>query len=168
MGLDMYLTKRIYIGSQYKHNKITGTINLKKNNKKIEINKNKINSIIEDVYYWRKSNAIHNFFVDNVQEGINNCQNYFVPYEKLKLLFKYIREDLKYLDNIKKIKKDSNNTEYYIFENVKIDKLKLKPLSGFFFGSTNIDNWFYHDLKNTLEKLEPIIDEYSEYYYRSS
>lgn len=30
MGLDMYLTKRIYIGAQYRHNNVKGVINLTK------------------------------------------------------------------------------------------------------------------------------------------
>ena len=36
--------------------------------------------------YWRKSNQIHNWFVDNVQDGEDNCSAYYVSREQLEEL----------------------------------------------------------------------------------
>lgn len=58
MGLDQYLSKRIYIGAEYKHRKITGSLSLKNDGKPIKINRKRVSEIIEKVGYWRKSNQI--------------------------------------------------------------------------------------------------------------
>lgn len=78
MGLDMYLTKKIYIGGNYEWNKVEGIVDIKKDNKQIPIDLSKVTYIDEQVAYWRKANAIHKWFVDNVQEGNDNCQSYYV------------------------------------------------------------------------------------------
>ena len=56
MGLDMYLLK----------------------NKNFDFGK--------EVCYWRKSNAIHNWFVNNIQDGKDDCGLYPVSKEKIKEL----------------------------------------------------------------------------------
>lgn len=167
MGLDMYLTKKIYVGAHYEHRQITGKINIFTNGEKIDVDLNKVNEISERVYYWRKCNAIHQFFVDRVQDGEDDCKEYYIDYDVLLLLFQYIREDLEYLDSLEKDYK-SEDKSYYIFKDLDAEALNLIPKSGFFFGSTEIDSYFYNDLKNTLEELEPLIDSNSKYYYSSS
>ena len=39
-----------------------------------------------ELAYWRKANQIHKWFVDNVQEGVDNCGEYYVSHEKLQEL----------------------------------------------------------------------------------
>ncbi len=69
MGLDMFLTKEYYIKNwdfmkpEEKHE-----ITITKGGKPSTIENTKINSVIVDVAYWRKANAIHKWFVENVQE----------------------------------------------------------------------------------------------------
>lgn len=36
-----------------------------------------------NVGYWRKANAIHQWFVENVQEGVDDCGHYYVKLEQL-------------------------------------------------------------------------------------
>jgi hypothetical protein len=43
--------------------------------------------VIEEVMYWRKANQIHKWFVDNVQDGVDDCKEYWVSEEKLQELF---------------------------------------------------------------------------------
>jgi hypothetical protein len=48
----------------------------------------------------------------------------------------------------------------------------LPPQAGFFFGGTDIDEWYWNDLKNTITQLErvfalPEVDKLS-FYYSSS
>jgi hypothetical protein len=99
--------------------------------------------------YWRKANQIHKWFVDNVQGGVDDCGNYYVSHEKLKTL----------LDLVNRALAERNPT-------------LLSPQGGFFFGSTDIDEWYWKDLKNTKTKLERIfaLPEMSKlsFYYSSS
>ncbi len=44
---------------------------------------NKVTYIIEDCGYWRKANGIHAWFVQNVQEGEDDCKEYYVSQSKL-------------------------------------------------------------------------------------
>ena len=99
--------------------------------------------------YWRKANQIHKWFVDNVQRGIDDCGEYYVSHEKLQAL----------LDLVNRALAERNPT-------------LLSPQGGFFFGSTDIDEWYWKDLKNTKTKLERIfaLPEMSKlsFYYTSS
>ena len=150
MGLDMYLKKYIYVGANYDHNNVTGEISLKKDDKPIKINLKRVSYIVEEVAYWRKSNSIHGWFVDNVQEGKDDCKEYYVSKEKLQEL----------LDLCKKVLKNPRQHQHLI-----------QPRSGFFFGSTdNIDDYVY-DLKKTVNQLEEVLKEKEgifDYYYQSS
>ena len=83
--------------------------------------------------YWRKANQIHKWFVDNVQGGEDNCGEYYVSQDKLIELLAICKHSL---------------------ENK--DPSLLPPESGFFFGSTDIDQWYWKQLENTIEQLERI------------
>lgn len=197
MGLDMYLTRKIYFGGEYEHNNISFD-NLKENEKKLTIKQEivnyktkevtktntislstkDINTIESRIGYWRKANAIHKWFVDNVQDGNDNCEEHWVSEEKIEELYKLcikvmtIKEKiLTYIDDEKsitdeKIKKDD------------LEKLieLLPSQKGFFFGSTNYDEYYFYDVENTIEICSKCLDIsknnentfYSDFYYRSS
>ena len=117
-----------------------------------------ISEVAHDIYgvsvdvtcaYWRKANQIHAWFVDNVQRGEDDCGDYYVSHEKLKELLNTVNSAL------------ANR-----------DPSLLQPRAGFFFGSYDIDEWYWNDLKNTKEQLERIfaLPEMSElsFYYTSS
>lgn len=93
-------------------------------------------SIFHEVCYWRKFNALHNWFVNNVQNGVDNCQSY-------ELTKKHIESCLDVLRIVDKTK----------------DASLLEPKSGFFFGSVNVDEYYFTDVKNSIEKLENLLDE---------
>lgn len=62
----MYLNKKKYISSSNRGNlDISGVEG---------INPEKVKEITEEVGYWRKANAIHGWFVDNVQKGNDDCK----------------------------------------------------------------------------------------------
>ena len=42
--------------------------------------------VFEQVGYWRKANAIHRWFVQNVQDGVDDCGTYIVTREQLEQL----------------------------------------------------------------------------------
>ena len=77
MGLDMYLSKKTYV-KYWEHN---GDDNYKvevtKNGQPVNIDPKKVSYIVEEAGYWRKANQIHNWFVQNVQNGNDDCGSYF-------------------------------------------------------------------------------------------
>ena len=109
--------------------------------------------------YWRKANAIHGWFVRECQGGEDNCQSYYVPREKLVQLQNSCRAVLLVHAGANK-------------EDVAIDH-GLSPTQGFFFGSTEMDEYYDQDLKYTIEMLDHVLSiipdelDYS-FYYTSS
>jgi len=143
MGLDMYLTAKRYIWSHRKEDqkiKVVGA-NIPKGFELKEISVR--------AAYWRKENAIHKWFVENVQENEDDCKEYFVEVSKLKELLALVTAALK--------NKDSG---------------ELPTQEGFFFGGTDYDEWYWEGLKGTKEILTKILKEFNEkdweFYYRSS
>ena len=102
-----------------------------------------------NVAYWRKSNQIHNWFVINVQRGEDDCGEYYVSHNKLKELV---------------------NTCTLAITNK--DPNLLPPREGFFFGSTDVDEYYWGDIMDTIKQLQPIVDrpdfENLSFYYQSS
>ena len=181
MGLDMYLYKRIYVGNKYRkpENKVQviipendgGTFPINKKS----FNPNKIAYIVEEAAYWRKSNSIHNFFVQEVQGGTDDCGEYYVKNEVLQRLVEFCKEDIKYLESLPYQLEtytdfiSKQEKQYKVYENVDEYKINLEPTSGFFFGSTEFDEFYVDDLKKTVEMIEPLLeDKSSDYYYTSS
>lgn len=143
MGLDMYLHKSWYIGAEYGWNQIAGEINLTKNGKRIPINLGKLSTIKEEVAYWRKANHIHKWFVDNCQDGEDDCREAWVSHEQLQELL----DTCKTILNAPKSQRDS------------LAKELLPTQSGFFFGGTEYGEWYYEDLEYTVKTLEPLLKE---------
>ena len=145
MGLDQYLEAEKYLSAYSPEDKEPreAIMNLYpgKTPKKIRF----------EAGYWRKANAIHQWFVDNCQNGVDQCQDTYVPREKL-------QELLALCKTVGKSKKKAAEL--------------LAPQGGFFFGSTDIDQYYFQDLKDTIETLERVLaDEFfksCDFYYRSS
>jgi len=184
MGLDMYLTKRIYVGAYYEFNKVEGHIDIRTNGKQIPVDFKKVSCIEERVGYWRKANAIHKWFVDNVQDGVDDCKEYYVSREKLNELLELCRK-VKRIAKLKEGKIETgvtyksngeviqNYTEGKIIENAdEIAKL-LPTQEGFFFGGTGYDEYYLEDIDNTINIIEEIKRQddngfRNDYYYSSS
>ena len=82
---------------------------------------------------WRKANQIHHFIVENYGKGVDDCKSIYLTDGELSQI----------LDVIKEVGNDP----------VKAEKL-LPPTSGFFFGSQEIDRYYWQDLAYTKEVLE--------------
>jgi hypothetical protein len=107
-------------------------------------------SVNFQVAYWRKANQIHKWFVNNVQDGEDDCREYSVDREQLQKL----------LDTCKKVKADGSLADEY-----------LPPSEGFFFGSNEIDEWYWQDIDSTIEMLTDTLTHTPEDYgftYQSS
>lgn len=162
MGLDMYLVKKKYVGGNYQHRNVQGTVKLAihagtEHEELLEIPANDISEIVMSAGYWRKSNQIHNWFVKHIQDGRDECQEAYAPVEKLAELKGLCEAILK----AREIHgQDSPEVLGLINDS-------LPPASGFFFGSTDINDYYFEDLEHTVQVLSDL-DEKLDYYYQSS
>ena len=90
-------------------------------------------TIDSTLFYWRKANAIHRWFVDNAQGGVDDCNEYEVHPEVL--------ADL--VDRCSQVAADHS----------KAGDL-LPTQGGFFFGPTEYDDWYFDDIENTAKDLK--------------
>jgi hypothetical protein len=152
MGLDMYLTRKTYV-KQWSHQKPEDQfeVTITKGGKPYDvIDISNVTNIEEEVGYWRKQNQIHRWFVENVQNGVDNCGEYSVSKSEL--------------ETLRNICKEVSN------DHSKADEL-LPSASGFFFGNTDYDEWYYDGVESTIEILDKILSESDgnqDIYYSSS
>lgn len=156
MGLDMYLTGRRYIWgwSDSPDQHIQAAVEPLFP----ELKGRRIKEVSCEMMYWRKSNQIHKWFVDNVQEGKDECQETFVSVDQLNELLNTCRFVL--------AGRDGPNA-------IANARALLPTHSGFFFGGTDYDEYYWQDLENTVKGLEEIlgneeITKHWEFYYCSS
>lgn len=123
----------------------------------------------DELAYWRKANQIHKWFVDNVQNGTDDCGEYLVSKEQIQKLL----DTCKYLaDKIILIDDEINNGQRFVngkWEDIKVKGKKIvnkdlceKTLpteSGFFFGSTEYDEYYYEDIMDTIKQLTEILND---------
>ena len=152
MGLDMYLTAKKYLWSDADKElsaKINDLIGVKADMENRWNGSSLVVKQIEvDAMYWRKANAIHNWFVCNIQGGEDECKEYQVNRGALEELLSYCRQAL-----------ETRDPEI------------LEPKGGFFFGSTDIDEYYWHDIEQTvigLERALTLPEKEYEFYYQAS
>jgi hypothetical protein len=142
MGLDMYLNAKRFLW----HNEEALGEDLAHHFP--ELKGRRVKELIVEAMYWRKANAIHAWFVKHCQEGEDDCGNYHVGREQLEELRQLILEAL--------ANKDAS---------------KLPPQGGFFFGNTDINDWYWEDLRSTEAGLARCLEEFPdswEFEYHSS
>jgi hypothetical protein len=156
MGLDMYLSgKRTVVDGDWKdiseretYRKVAEAVNIPAGILDRTVG---IATVSANFAYWRKENAIHQWFVDNVQDGDDNCAEYYASREKLAEL----------VETCKKV-----------LENHELATELLPTSDGFFFGSTDYDDWYYKGLEYTVTALSQLLEnpEYEDwdFYYQSS
>ena len=152
MGLDMYLSKRTYVKKwdYIPAEKQYEVVVTRGGQPSTSIDTNKITYVEEQATYWRKANQIHNWFVTNVQNGDDNCGQYYVTKEDLNAL----------LEVCYQVKQEPND-----------GPLLLPVSSGCFFGSEEYDEYYFHQINNTIQALEDILENWdgdADYYYQSS
>lgn len=136
MGLDMYLNAKRYLWSW----------NDESEDKTIAKGIQTVANIPDDFEvqeikikagYWRKANQIHKWFVENVQSGTDDCGYYDVSRQDL--------IDLKEVCN-------------KVIANKDLAASTLPTESGFFFGATEYDDWYYNDLSETVEMIDKALN----------
>lgn len=92
----------------------------------------------EEVAYWRKANQIRNWFVEHLEEPVENCGNSTVTKENIEQLLEDCKRCLANKDKAADI---------------------IPTSSGFFFGDTTYDDYYYQQIENTAEKMESILND---------
>jgi len=132
MGLDMYLERRHYV-KQWDHIAVDKqfAVTVTRGGKPYTaIDPRRVSDVVEQVAYWRKANAIHRWFVENVQKGQDDCGYYLVSTEQLTEL----------LTEVNAVLGGANPAEV------------LPTQRGFFFGSLDYDEDYRCDLEDTKRR----------------
>lgn len=147
MGLDMYLNfrKSDYASAYFKNDKllqvapkcIVDAFTSDQGRQPTIFNR-----VDVCVAYWRKANQIHNWFVQTLAGGVDECQDIYVPIEKLKELVNVCKE---------------------VLEDHSKASILLPTRSGFFFGNTNYFEDYFEDLEYTVNQLTKVIEVYKTY-----
>jgi len=119
MGLDMYLCVQI-------HNM----------DREFDSDTPQLSKTIYETGYWRKANAIHQFFVDGYAGGKDDCSPIYLGEEAL----------LHLKTKCQRVLACAGTS---VFENMA--KRELPTGEGFFFGSTMYDEGYIYDLKKTVK-----------------
>jgi hypothetical protein len=145
MGLDMYLNAKRFLW--FKEEELAEAIAAHFP----ELKDRRVKQVEVEAIYWRKANAIHKWFVDNVQAGVDDCGNYYVSREQLAELRDTCRRVLD-------------------FRHLAIGQ--LPPQEGFFFGSTDVNEFYFQDLETTAAKIDSVLQDFPaegwEFEYHSS
>ena len=117
--------------------------------------------------YWRKANAIHNWFVENVQDGEDDCRTYDVEPRQLvelrDLCKKVIAASKLVPDKVVSGYEGRNMTPMYeVIEDPSVAMELLPTTSGFFFGSTAYDEYYLADLKYTADAIQKMLEHVEE------
>ena len=92
--------------------------------------------------YFRKFNALHSYIVKTFANGVDNCQDI--------ILYK---EDV---EQIKKVLDDVLNAH----QQVEKAKELLPTQSGFFFGGTDYDEFYFEDVKDATDLMQNLLDNF--------
>lgn len=93
-------------------------------------------TIFQKAAYWRKFNALHQWFVTNVQNGIDRCELHELDQDAL-------RSCLDTLEEVFHLKNPA----------------KLPPTQGFFWGSTEVDDYYWNDVEEAIQTISNLIDD---------
>lgn len=151
MGLDMYLRAQKYV-SGFRFQRKEGDPEINEFDRLVElfgmgehIAADSPAAYVEfTIGYWRKANHIHEWFVQNVQGGVDECQEAHVSKDQLLALRSACEMVLGVREKVGVNVKAANRTA----------KETLPTQEGFFFGSTEYDEWYWQDTERTVEIID--------------
>ena len=124
---------------------------------------------MEEIGYWRKANQIHNWFVEHVQDGEDDCCYHHE-------VTKEILEEL--LDTCEKVLANCELVNGKIYNGYKFENGEIIPImedgkyvkdpsvamellpttSGFFFGGTDYDEYYVNNIKDTIDIITTALE----------
>ena len=173
MGLDMYLRASKYVsGYDFRGEQEVAFYRSLVEKFEVEefVDPDTPSATIEfTVAYWRKANQIHNWFVENVQGGEDECKPHYVSRGQLTDLGETC---LRVLASSRLIDGTVHNGTIYsaehpkgavqleqgkIVEDPRVAEQYLPPQAGFFFGNEDYDEWYWRDLKSTVSQIDRVL-----------
>lgn len=157
MGLDQYLYARKYVsgvdyntkGGQFS---ITDNPELDTIIEPIGLTRKDLDQDMPSVIVgvkvlqWRKANAIHEWFVQNVQRGEDDCKEYYVSRENLEELLSRLGEAL-----------DLKNNRHNGDPDITVEDI-LPTQQGFFFGTYEYDEYYWSEVERTYEAINGLLN----------
>lgn len=98
-----------------------------------------------ELAYWRKANQIHRWFVEEMADGLDDCRPVRVGPDELRRLRDLAVETLFWQG-----RGDAGAARA---------RSLLPPRPGFFFGSQEIDEWYWKDLEDTVRMLDAVLSD---------
>lgn len=134
MGLDMYLFQR-------DHSNIESDI---------------------EIGYWRKFNALHGliWFMKMDEYEDDNTTEMTLTANEIESILSCLKEVKQSLEEGCTYETDEDGERYPVFTDAAIDKAMdlLSPYPGFFFGSYEIDIWYYQNVKKSISIFENALE----------
>ena len=93
----------------------------------------------EEILYWRKANMIRSWFVNHTAL-LSDDDDIYIPISR---------------ETLELLKQDLEDT----LNDHNLATVLFPTSSGFFFGSTEYDEYYWNKLKYTLEEVTKILDE---------
>jgi hypothetical protein len=129
----------------------------------------------EEIITWRKENHIHSWFVGTVQNGVDECEDAVVSKEKLAefvSVCEQIIEGCELVDGdvyagetftaqtgwVTNYEKGKVLTE----DSKALAELLMATQSGFFFGSTQYNEWYLKSLQEAVQAVKPVLENMAE------
>jgi len=132
MGLDMYLMGSRFVWS-HGNEPTRAAVGKKIAELFPEVADVEVYEIQAEIAYWRKANAIHNWFVENTQGGVDECQNTSISRDQLRALLDVVNQ---------------------VLENPELGPTLLPTRPGFFFGGIEYGEYYIQDLQHTKTRVE--------------
>jgi len=143
MGLDMYLIRHKKINEPKPEMTIEEPTREDQDNFQLalEIWKDKA-EWDSDYAYWRKFNALHNYFCLKAGRDIN-CESFELSAEII----------VDVLEKLKEVDKDHSKAN-----------ILLPSCEGFFFGGVEYDEWYFKDISDSIKTFERALEDMKEGY----
>lgn len=165
MGLDMFAVRQFYVkqwdcesaDERYE-------VRVERGGKPVlSLQSNRISVVEEEVMYWRKAIHIHEWFVHNVQDGIDDCRTYEVTWENLRELLKVCEKVMKASKlvpgsvpgGMRRNLKDQTWEELrepgLVIQDATVAKKLLPTREGFFSGNTEYNAHYLQHVEATRQ-----------------
>jgi hypothetical protein len=155
MGLDMYLNAKRYVSKHFNEGDEARAEAIAEQFPELRGRSGRwgdaspVREVSIEAGYWRKANAVHDWFVKHVQGGEDQCRPHYVSREQLMEL------------------KDAC---LQVLADKTLAPTLLPTASGFFFGSTDYSDYYFQDLEQTVKIIDDCLalPESWEFEYQSS
>lgn len=125
--------------------------------------------IMEEVGYWRKANHIHSWFVENIQDGADDCKYHReVTKEDLEELLDVCEAVLKSCELVEgEINNGYHSENGKMVPTIEDGKYVKDPsvacrllptANGFFFGGTDYDEYYVRDIEETIDIITKVLE----------